>query len=327
MIDVRGDIDGALAVIGVKPVGIGQTRLRDLCGIDGGVVARWSEHAATLMPHAGPAVVAALLKRLVEAGLIAEHDAACADPRNTYPEARSLVEARMLMALAAAPSRLAIDLLLDQPRRWTGLNDAEVDAAAGSLLTSADQQLRHAALARLLHAPLVVALGPPNIGKSSFLNALAGRGVSIVADEPGTTRDHVGAMLDLGGLVVRYLDAPGIELGACEYRRGTGATIDAEAQRVALRAAREADLIVSCCDPRSTRLALPEELAQKPRLEVFLRSDLAGTAEAERAAGDAIEISVTEARGLERAVSAMREALVPRAMIDADERWAFWRRG
>ena len=35
----------------------------------------------------------------------------------------------------------------------------------------------------------VVILGAPNAGKSSLMNALAGRDVSIITDEAGTTRD------------------------------------------------------------------------------------------------------------------------------------------
>ncbi len=53
-------------------------------------------------------------------------------------------------------------------------------------------EARDRVLRRLIDPPLVVAIGPPNIGKSSLLNALAGRSVALVADEAGTTRDHVG---------------------------------------------------------------------------------------------------------------------------------------
>lgn len=42
-------------------------------------------------------------------------------------------------------------------------------------------------------------MGPPNAGKSSMLNLLAGRDVAIVSSLPGTTRDVLEVNLDLGG--------------------------------------------------------------------------------------------------------------------------------
>lgn len=56
----------------------------------------------------------------------------------------------------------------------------------------------------------VVILGSPNAGKSSLLNTLLRREAAIVTDEPGTTRDLVEAVLDLGGLKVRVTDTAGL---------------------------------------------------------------------------------------------------------------------
>lgn len=49
----------------------------------------------------------------------------------------------------------------------------------------------------------VALVGPPNAGKSSLLNALAGREAAIVSHIPGTTRDILEVALDLGGYKVR----------------------------------------------------------------------------------------------------------------------------
>jgi tRNA modification GTPase len=53
-------------------------------------------------------------------------------------------------------------------------------------------------------------IGPPNAGKSSLINALARRDIAIVSETPGTTRDVIGARLDLGGYPVHVSDTAGL---------------------------------------------------------------------------------------------------------------------
>lgn len=56
----------------------------------------------------------------------------------------------------------------------------------------------------------VVLAGPPNAGKSSLLNALAGQERAIVTDLPGTTRDHIEVPLALSGVPIRLTDTAGL---------------------------------------------------------------------------------------------------------------------
>ena len=301
MFQISGDVEGVLRDLGIADVAASAFGRRHIPGVDAAVVARVGPDIAWVFPHAGPRVTAALIERFEAAGIRA-HDAAGDDPRLVYPEAADLIEARMLAALATAASPIAIDLLLDQPRRWrTG--QAPMPQESSRLLR------------RLIDPPLVVALGPPNVGKSSLLNALAGRGVSLVADEPGTTRDHVGALLDLAGLVVRYVDTPG--LGNTTGAGARDGEIQAAAQDLALRAAAGADLILLCGDAASGFALNP--CPGVCSMRIALRADL-GLPEASYD----LATSVREQRGLEGLVAAMREKLVPAAGMADQRPWEFW---
>jgi hypothetical protein len=304
VITLTGDIAAGLSQLNVRPVPTGAARLRDWPDVDSIVVAVISPTSALLFPHGGAAITRRALAALSAAGFIRAIDST---PVEQFPEVRTLIEARMLAALQRAESPLAIDLLLDQPRRW-----ALAERDASLVLTPRDS----ARLSALIHPPTVVALGPPNIGKSSMLNALAGRGVSIVADVPGTTRDHVGVSLNLAGLVVRYIDTPGIgRLAPTDRPEQDG--LDAEAQQIAHRVAAAADLLLLCADPTSAFLTRPTPAANV--LCVALRADLGPPP-----VGADLRVSVRDNSGLDVLVAAIKDRLIPPALLADPRAWRFW---
>jgi GTP-binding protein len=56
----------------------------------------------------------------------------------------------------------------------------------------------------------VAIIGRPNVGKSALFNRLAGRRISIVHDQPGVTRDRIGAICKLGQAPFEITDTGGI---------------------------------------------------------------------------------------------------------------------
>lgn len=303
MVALAGDVAWAWRALGWGEDDAGRARLRGLGTLERVVAVRFGPAHAALFPHGGPAMVRAVLDHLRGAGLTPAEREAPLDARAIYPEAADALEAGMLAALARAASPLAVDLLLDQPRRWA--ERAPDGDVAG----------RSRRLNRLIDPPLVAMLGRPNIGKSTLLNALAGRAAALVGDEAGTTRDHVGVTLDLAGLVVRYLDTPGIWVeGDARARAEDRAAVD-----LALAAARHADLLLLADDPTTpalepARVGWPEAM---PTLRVRLRADLGG-------GGAVLAVSVREGRGLTEFVAAVREALVPAADLAHAGVWRFW---
>ena len=56
----------------------------------------------------------------------------------------------------------------------------------------------------------MVVAGPPNAGKSSLINAIAGQEKAIVTDVPGTTRDQIEVPLNIGGVPILLTDTAGL---------------------------------------------------------------------------------------------------------------------
>jgi hypothetical protein len=281
------------AVTGESEWPIGHLRRVSLADIDDGLAARLADDLAVLMPHGGQRVVQRLQRELARLG-VRSVPADEVDPQRLFPEAEDDVEAFMLAALARACSPLAIDLLLDQPRRWRATRP----------LTRADEE-RSQRLNRLIDPPSVVIAGPPNVGKSTLSNALFGRSMSIALDMPGTTRDYTSGLLDLGGLVVRWHDTPGVHRADDPIERRAVALAD--------RLIRDADLLVAMNDAMHSWPILPRD----PDLRLASRRDLGERDDAD------LSISAHEPGDLAVLVAALQERLVASADLAHPGPWRF----
>jgi tRNA modification GTPase len=141
----------------------------------------------------------------------------------------------------------------------------------------------------------IAIIGPPNVGKSSLLNAIAGRDVAIVSSRPGTTRDVVEVSLDLGGLAVVLADTAGL--------RDTEDEIEAEGVRRAQAWAGEADIVLAIGDGSD-----PDALRQPVRdgqIGVINKADLLPAAKRPAVAG-AVWVSARTGEGVDRLLGVLR---------------------
>lgn len=62
-----------------------------------------------------------------------------------------------------------------------------------------------------MNLPMVAVIGRPNVGKSTFFNALVGKGISIVDNQPGVTRDRIIENAEWSGHAFQIVDTGGID--------------------------------------------------------------------------------------------------------------------
>lgn len=87
----------------------------------------------------------------------------------------------------------------------------EVMDLVGEVATALKREISGVATAERIRSGFEVAIvGAPNVGKSTLLNALAGRDAAITSEYAGTTRDIIEVRMDLDGLPVTLLDTAGL---------------------------------------------------------------------------------------------------------------------
>lgn len=254
------------------------------------------EDTAELQVHGSAAVVRALLRgiaavpgvRLADAGEFTRR--AFLNGKLDLTEVEGLgdlIEAETETQRQQAVARLAgglsdkiigwretlLDARAEMEARLDFSDEGDVsDELPASVLASIEQlssEIRDAigsvARGRIVREGLRVALaGPPNVGKSSLLNALSRSDLAIVSDEPGTTRDVREVALDLGGRLVILVDMAGL--------RETQSRAEAEGVRRAEAEIARADLVLWLVAPDVDAVDQP---VRSPLWTVGTKADIA----------------------------------------------------
>jgi tRNA modification GTPase len=162
---------------------------------------------------------------------------------------------------------------------------------------------RYATVGRHLTTPWKVAvIGPPNVGKSSLVNALAGFQRSIVAPTPGTTRDVVTILIAVDGWPVELIDTAGL--------RHETESLEGQGIGLARKAAAKADLCLWLLDASGPPIWPGRELAENQQIKVIVNKiDLPAAWDVERFSG--LRISALTGAGLPELIEAMDGWLVP----------------
>ena len=224
------------------------------------------ERYAELHLHGGRAVVSAVLSALAGLGLRVAQPGefsrrALAAGKMDLSQLEGVVD--LVAAETEAQRRQALRLVVGdghaQVMRWRALLteawaaiEATIDftdedlpetlvQGAHSLLDSLHGELSTAAretarASRLRDGFEVVLVGAPNSGKSSLLNAIAGKRVALTSPMAGTTRDMIELRVELDGLPVTFVDTAGL--------RESSDAVEAEGVALARKRASEADLVL-----------------------------------------------------------------------------------
>lgn len=275
-------------------------RFRDAAGetLDDGIALRFiapasftGEDVVELQGHGGPVLLRALVARCVALGArqarpgefseraflngkldLAQAEAiadliAATDDRAARAARRALdgalsrqVEALMARLLAIRVHVEAAIDFADEPLDTLGgaaLRD-QLDAVRAALSRLQADAERGRKLRDGLH---VVLVGPPNAGKSSLLNALAGSERAIVTDIAGTTRDVLQETIRIDGVELTLVDTAGL--------RAADDAIEVEGIRRARGELGRADLalaVLDARDPDAGRVVLAPDLVGVPQV-------------------------------------------------------------
>jgi tRNA modification GTPase len=186
--------------------------------------------------------------------------------------------------------------------------ESALRTSTGDLRSALARHLNDGGAGELVRDGVTIALiGPVNAGKSTILNALAGRSAAIVSDEAGTTRDIIQIRLDLGGVSATILDTAGI--------RDDSGKIEAEGIRRSVEVAGFANLVLVILDGSDPAWPAAREkinqLTSQPKFYILNKADQGLATPNAVATGEMMSISAKDPADIEPLIAKLAKLLVP----------------
>lgn len=263
--------------------------------------------------HGNPLIVAAIMRRLRSLGvkLLTSAQLRAETLRAVVPDNAIAIETKL--ALTTVKTVEGARLLAGQTERGLGRLCRQWRDGAMSLdeiKAQAAQVLRDSDIAQLIiSGGTIVLVGPPNSGKSTLLNALAGREKAIVSEIAGTTRDWVSAEIHIPPLAATLIDTAGLAADLAD-------AVDRAAQNRSVGLLDRADLVLLVLDAGQPTLNLQEtvldQLTGRRILPVLNKTDLLiplDSAGLPATFGDPVHISAQQGTGLDTLIAAITRIL------------------
>jgi len=173
------------------------------------------------------------------------------------------------------------------------------------VITDMQKALDEAGRSERIRAGIRVAIiGPPNAGKSSLLNRLAGRDAAIVSDEAGTTRDVIDVHVTLAGLPVSFSDTAGL--------RETDNKVEAEGVRRARLSSEDADLRIGVISADTVESYSETKPALQPGDFLILNKNDIETVDLTESELKMFELSAKSGDGFEAFMASLEKTIAQR---------------
>ena len=203
--------------------------------------------------------------------LLQSHGAELIDAERSSPcQSSNAIEAEARLAMRKSATLAGVKIVQAQTggglSQWAAQTLSSLESLdAEELQKQCAEILRRGKIAhRIIDGVRIVIAGPPNSGKSTLLNCLAGQQQVIVSNTAGTTRDWVSVTAHLGGgtLQAEFIDTAGLDEGLADAD-----TVEKEAQEMTRELLQSCDLVLYVQD-------ITEVSSQRSDLRINIRKQV-----------------------------------------------------